>query len=216
MHRGSTRHRAAVLLIGLLLVLSNVNPAAGHPRPDPPEEECEDDPAACVFGAMFAVIMAPFTYPFSGLRTSYRPADPSGMGVRLDRAIRALGAPYDRTHPFVGVGWQASIYPRRTYVDTVLPPNIDNAFEAALGYQLALDPLLNRSTSRSASVIWTTEVQWLLGSDDASVRGRTGPGISLDMGEEQRLRLHLNIAVNLAGSHHGGVRPGFGIGWSWK
>lgn len=216
MHRGSTHQRAAVLLIGLLLALSNVSPAAGRPRPDPPERECEHDPAACVFGGLFTVLVAPFTYPFSGLRTSYHPTNPSGMGVRLDRSVRTLSLPHDRTHPFVGLGWQATIYPRRATFASTPPPNIDSAFEAALGYQVALDPLLDLSASRSVSIIWTAEVQGLLGSNDASVRGRTGPGISLDMGEDRRLRLHLTVAVNLAGANRGWGHPGFGVGWSWK
>jgi hypothetical protein len=81
---------------------------------------------------------------------------------------------------------------------------------------VALDPLLDLSASRSVSIIWTAEVQGLLGSNDASVRGRTGPGISLDMGEDRRLRLHLTVAVNLAGANRGWGHPGFGVGWSWK
>lgn len=216
MHRGSSQRWIPVTLISLVLLLSTAGTVAGSVRLDPPEEECEADPAACVFGSFFALLVAPFTYPFSGLRASYHPGNPPGIGGRLERAFRKLRAPHDRTHPFVGVGWHATLHTREGTLTSPPHTDLDGAFEAVLGYQLALDPLLNTSASRFPSAIWTTEVQWLLGSTDGLVRTQMGPGVSFDLSEDRRLRLQVAITLDLAGPQRGRVRPALGVGWSWE
>lgn len=216
MYRGSSQRWSRVTLISLVLLLSTAGTVAGSARPNPPEEECAADPAPCVFASFFALVVAPFAYPFSGFRASYYSGNTPGIGGRLERAFRRLGASHDRTHPFVGVGWHATLRTREGTFTSPPQTDLDGAFEAALGYQLALNPLLNTSATRSPSVIWTTEVQWLLGSADGLLRVQTGPGVSLDLGEDRRLRFHGAVTLGLAGSHRGRLRPGFGVGWSWE
>jgi hypothetical protein len=210
MDRGSSI-RVCAAIAGLLLFLSPVESAALPSGPSLPNDRCEESPSECVAGKLFALLMAPFTHPFSAAQASYRTGDPTGVGLRFERSFRGLGPPRSHTHPLVGIGWRATVHPRR---DARLPPDIDHAFEAALGYQWALVPTLTVPTPGSA-LVWTAETQYL-GGHDASLRSRTGPGLVVDLDNEQRLRVHLTVEFALAGTPRRRVRPGVGVSLSWK
>jgi len=209
MDRGSSL-RVCAAIAGLLLFLCPVESTALSSGSSRVTDGCEESPSECIAGKFFALLVAPFTHPFSAVQASYRPGDPTGVGVRFERSFRGLGPPRSHTHPLVGIGWRATVDPRR---DARLPPDIDHAFEAALGYQWALLPHLTVPTTGSA-LVWTAETQYL-GGHDAFLRSRTGPGLVFDLHNEQRLRVYVTVEFALAGTPRRRVRPGVGVSLSW-
>jgi hypothetical protein len=206
----------AVLVVFLLLpVLSDT--ALAQVSPDTTNTECKASPSSCIFGRLLAVLAAPYTHPFSDLRTTYDPGKPSVLGARLEHRFRTLGVADERMHPYFGVGFLLRYEQYETGMAwTGTRVRTEANFEVAVGYQWAAAPLLQSVMSWDAPIVATTELQWRPFRETGRARFEVGPGISLPLSSDRRLGVRVPISFPLGSTRTEGVRIGVGVVYNWK
>lgn len=219
MPSGSHNRRIVSILIVFLLSPSLSGTASAQAPPDTSDTECEESPPACLFGGVFALFAAPYTYPFSDLRATYDPGEMSVLGARVEHRFRTLGVSDERMHPYLGVGFLLA-YERResrtglAWTGSRVTTNAD--VETALGYQWAAAPLLRPITPWNPPIVATTEVQWRPFRASSRFRAEVAPGLSLSLSSDRRLRIHVPISFPLGSMKRAGLRFGIGVVYNWK
>jgi hypothetical protein len=217
MQSGSVRRRIiAVLLASLLFPVLGAE-ATAQVSPDTSDTECRTSPSTCVFGGLLVAFAAPYTSLFSDLRATYEPGKRSVLGVRLEHRFRSLGGSDEHTHPYLGVGFLLAYERHETgLASTGGRFKTEADLETALGSQWALAPLLSRITAWNPPVVATTEVQWRPFRESDRVRAEVGPGLSLSLSSDHRLRVHIPVSFPLDRRKREGVRFGVGVVYNWK
>lgn len=217
MQSGSHRRKIIAVLVALLLLPILSGAATAQVSPDTLDTECKTSPSTCIFGRLLVVFAAPYTYLFSDLRATYEPGKRSVLGVRLEHRFRSLGGSDKRMHPYLGVGFLLAYERHETgLASTGGRFKTEADLETALGYQWALAPLLSPITSWNPSVVATTEVQWRPFRESDRVRAEVGPGLSLSLSSDHRLRVHIPISFPLDRRKREGVRFGVGVVYNWR
>lgn len=182
---------------------------AGFPV-DSDDEECQDEPGACIFGTLLGYLVAPiFETLFTDLQGASQPFQ-APFGLRLEHRVRSVGGA-SRTHPYVGLGVRfvrrAPAYDYRG--------NVSPYFEAAAGYQGSLQPVLGRGSFVRRNAVLAGEAQWLYGSAGERFRVQVAPGLAIKRPSNRRIRVHLTLGVTVAGAETGDVYPGLSLGYRW-
>lgn len=178
----------------------------------PDEDDCEDDPGACIAGTALAYMFGPlFAALFTDVRGTTQPWQ-APLGIRLEHRFRAVGASSARSHPYLGLGVR---FVRRELHYAGPHSPVEPYAEAAVGYQAALRPLLGTGSTIQRSAVLGTEVQWLSGSDGDRLRLEVAPGLELKRSSNRRLLVHLTLGVAVAGAEAGDVSPGLSLGYRW-
>lgn len=210
---GCSFRRAIVVLLAAGLFIPSLGAKAhGYVSSDTSEAECNRRSEACVFGSVFAALVAPYTYAFSDFRASYQqgPEQPV-LGVRVERRFRSVGAADERMHPYVGIGMQIGYTVHGADFSTMGRVSTEVDFETTLGYQWGLDSSRNTLLPWMPSVLVGAELQWLPFRESDSVRVEMAPGFSLPLSRGRQINLHLSASVAPFGQHRGDIRPGVSI-----
>jgi len=179
-------------------------------RPD--EDDCEDEPGACIAGTVLAYIFGPiFATLFTDVRGTTQPWQ-APLGIRLEHRFRTLGASSSRSHPYLGLGVR---FVRRELPYNVPRSPVEPYVEGAVGYQVGLRPLLGTGSTIRRSAVVGTEAQWLVRGDQERLRLEVVPGFAFRRPSNRRLLVHLTLGVAMTGAEAGDVYPGLSLGYRW-
>jgi hypothetical protein len=182
----------------------------GALQPDPGDEECEEEPGACVFGTLIGYLLAPiFDTLFTDLQGATQPYR-APFGIRLEHRFRGVGSA-SRAHPYVGLGVRFF----RDEPSLRYRARLQSYFEAAAGYQFALQPVVGTGSFVQRTGVLAAEAQWLHARGEGRVRLQVAPGLEIDRPSNRRLRVHLTLSVTAAGANAGTVSPGLSVGYRW-
>jgi hypothetical protein len=217
MQKGSRRHRIIVVLVVFLLLPFQPGTAFAQAVPDTSDTECQESRSACIFGRLFAVFAAPYTQPFSALRATYEADERRILGARLEHRFRTLGASDERVHPYLGVGARLGIeQQKRGMAWRGNRVTTDADFEAVIGHQWAVAPLLRSLTSWDPPIVAATELQWRPFREADRVRAEVGPGLSLPLSDDRRLQIRVPISFPVGAKTGKGARFGISVVYNWK
>ena len=180
-----------------------------QPQRSAPDDECQEEPGACILGTVLAHALAPiFSTLFTDLQGAIQPYR-APLGVRLEHRFRSVGSA-SRAHPYVGIGVRLF----RESPSVRYRARLESYFEAAVGYQFALQPVVGAGSFVQRTAVLGTEAQWLSGRKDR-FRVQVAPGLEIDRPSDRRLLVHLTLSVTAAGAEAGTVSPGLSLGYRW-